>query len=370
MALNKKRIKVRLKLILRRYSNQVKQIFSQVPERRREIPKSDIRSHKRILVEVGAPILLSFIMPSLAKASTSPVKDNAKDSITTTIGSDWISDAKISMNAEAVAMRFNSELNQMVEEYQKNFAETLENNFSNFIEDLNKAKQAKRKSKFLRENGAADPRFYCGLSLFLIKKTAEECGADEYADIINGIENPQYCPNIAQCLNGGKRPRDKKDIVSVINAKLSENPNACFVAVHRSKYNTSSGYHVVVVVGGKVYSLNNEHNGVPVNEYFRGEKNTGSIFAISDIAEDKLRDNEQKKFYEQYLQENPQDKEVMETAMNFYQDIKQGLFETGVYDKDEYLKAMANYEGRTVAFTNHRGERTLSNAFRLEKTNS
>lgn len=370
MALNKKRIKVRLKLMLRRYSNQVKQIFSQVPERRREISKSDIRSHKRILVKVGAPILLSFIMPSLAKASTSPVRDNAKDSTTTTIGSDWIADAKLSMNAEAVAMRFNSELNQMVEEYQKNFAETLENNFSNFIEDLNKAKQAKRKSKFLRENGAADPRFYCGLSLSLIKKTAEECGADEYADIINGIENPQYCPNIAQCLNGGKRPRDKKDIVSVINAKLSENPNACFIAVHRSKYNTSSGYHVVVVVGGKVYSLNNEHNGVPVNEYFRGEKNTGSIFAISDIAEDKLRDNEQKKFYEQYLQENPQDKEVMETAMNFYQDIKQGLFETGVYDKDEYLKAMANYEGRTVAFTNHRGERILSNAFRLEKTNS
>ena len=337
-------IKTKIKLLMHRYAMKVASFSEKLPH-----------TSQKVLLKCTVPLVMGFAPAGVFSAYSQSIREAPKKELIAKFAS------TAPAQAHAIATKFNHELNSRVDEMQGELFLAYAAEMSRTIKEIKAAAKRKRKSVYLKKRGAPSSRYYCGLSFRILGEIAQECGlSEEYQAVLSGVKNPDACLSIIE----GLKEEDQKingDILSTLEQGLDEDSSQCAVVVHKSRGNTSSGYHVVVVVKDKVYAFNGEKDGVSIYEYFKGERNTGYFFNIGKRAEEKYREKEIDRFWEKYYQQYPQHEEMYRKAVISCNNIKQEIMQSSL-ELDAYRQAIAKHTG-PLEVTDNQGKKTLVNAF-------
>lgn len=173
-----------------------------------------------------------------------------------------------------------------------------------------------------------DPRFYCASAgVGSLIETVEDKQYHEYDFLLECLSNPNACLKIIEDLQANFGETAKTDdIQKTLSDAFEKNPRSVCIVLAQSRRNSRSGKHYLTVFSnviavdtlisveqtprGKVAGFNNDAI-YDIESYFKGSRNKGYVFNITELAESDLI----YLLYQNYLREHkllpPQNKQVL-----------------------------------------------------------
>jgi len=209
----------------------------------------------------------------------------------------------------------NSYTKDSVNVRQSDFAKDLWETLSENIKEIKKGTAKGQKSRTIKKvfGNDVNTKYYCSISgLRSLEQTINKKGYHEYDFLVKCIANPHACLSVIDGLEKhfGKQAKTN-NIKEKLHNTLEKNVNSVCIAIVNTEENSSSGKHFVFVLPNKVVvdgAINeadtlkgtvvsfNVDKIVASDTYFKGSRNTGYLFNITEIAEDDLV----RLFYDKY----------------------------------------------------------------------